>query len=274
MPPSPSAPVDFERDVLLASHTRPVVVDFWAPWCGPCQHLGPVLDRLEREEADAAEPRWSLVKVNTDVQPEVSARYGIRGIPAVKLLVDGAVVAAFTGVLPEVAIRQWLDENLPNETHQQLDEALTLVEAGLHDEAAPLLDAVITAEPAGRPRGDAAREARARLLAFTDPGRAAALVDGRYTPVAEAVREAGRLLALSGADLPAGPARDRFAAGLDALRAADFDAALGHFIATVQHDRQYLDDAARKACLAVFAIRGEADPVVQQHRPLFNMSLY
>ena len=101
--------LDFQADVVAASRRRPVLVDFWAPWGGPCRVLGPVLDKLHAE----AGGRWGLVKVNTDEEPGLMQRYGIRGIPAVKLFVDGAVAAEFTGALPEPQLRQWLAANLP-----------------------------------------------------------------------------------------------------------------------------------------------------------------
>ena len=99
----------FETEVLDKSHEKPVVVDFWAPWCGPCRVLGPTVEKLARASGGA----WRLVKINTDRYPELGQRYGVRGIPAVKMFQGGAVVAEFTGALPESQVRAWLAEHLP-----------------------------------------------------------------------------------------------------------------------------------------------------------------
>ncbi len=98
----------FQTDVLDKSHDKPVVVDFWAPWCGPCRALGPTIEKLARESGG----RWRLVKINTDAHPALMQRFGVRGIPAVKMFRGGAVVAEFTGALPEAEVRRWLETHL------------------------------------------------------------------------------------------------------------------------------------------------------------------
>lgn len=264
---------DFQTDVIDASAEAPVLVDFWASWCGPCRQLSPVLESLAEEAEE-----WTLVKVDVDENGAAAQQYGVRGIPAVKLFVDGDVAAEFTGVKPEHQIREWLDENLPSEEKSRIEQANAALQEGEHEEAEHLLWPVLE----DNPDHDEAQVLMARALAFKDPTRAevladeATVADPTLRQTRDSVKTIARLqdLAEDSTSLPENGVKDTYVAAIEALKNQNLETALQRFIEVVRTNREYDDDGARKACVALFTLLGEKHPITQEHRRTFDMALY
>ena len=138
----------FEQEVIAASMTTPVLVDFWAPWCGPCKSLGPILEKVERDY----EGRFKLVKINSDDEQQLAGAFGIRSIPTCVLLIGGRPVDGFAGALPEGRIKEFLDKHLPSQDELQAqvdaEQAQELMDEGDLQSAVDKLAAALEADPA------------------------------------------------------------------------------------------------------------------------------
>ena len=263
---------DFEQQVLQASREGPVLVDFWAEWCGPCRQLGPILEKIAGENGAG----FTLAKVNTDQNPEVSQRYGIRSIPAVKLFADGEVVDEFIGALPEPQVRTWLAKAVPNETKQRVVEAQEAFDAGRREDAVAILEDVLREDAeqcwcpgAARPLYRLLGRDRAYELA-----RSAARADATHVPLSVAMNELEELLDTDGASLPDDPSKAAVSAAIASLKSGDVDAALAGFVQAVRLNKSYEDALARRACLAVFAVLRCKSDLTKKHRRALEMALF
>ncbi len=264
---------DFSTDVIERSKTVPVLVDFWAEWCGPCRVLGPVLERL----AGKSGGRWELAKVNSDIHQEIARQYGVRGIPNVKLFIDGKVADEFTGALPERAVEQWLEKALPSPHRKSLAEANELLARGDQDGARTLLEDVLAKEG----ENHTARALLARILLFSDPQRAIDLVapieeDSDQFQLAESVRTIASVSqkAQHPASLPESPVKAAYLEAAALVQARDFDQAVEKYIEIVRGNREYDDDGARRTVVAIFKLMGDEDPVTVKHRRSFSSALF
>ena len=274
----------FEDTVIRKSLETPVLVDFWATWCGPCKTLGPVLEKLAADYNGAFE----LAKVDVDAEQELATAFQIRSVPTVMLVKGGQLVDGFPGALPEGQLREFLKhhgiepaeavadapaaeiaaapvdpheevmrlrkaiEAEPDQAELRLDLALALLQTGAAGEAEHLLDAL----PANLATDDRTVKARARL------GFAALLKDAPPAEVLEAA------IASDPADL-----RARHLLGVRKLVGGDAEAGLSQFIEMLQRDRAWGDSLAKKSLIDAFRVVEDEDLVGRYRRKMSSLLL-
>ena len=269
----------FEGEVLQASLTTPIVVDFWATWCGPCKSLGPILEKLAAEYNGG----FRLGKVDVDQEQELAAMFGVKSIPTVVLVKDGQVLDGFAGARPEAAVREFLAPHvqpLPAtdtasaaqtepETPEQAINRLQQAIAGTPDDVGLKLELALALQQAGR--DDAAAAELTSLPANLAIDERAVRLRSKLelAQAAQAAPDLAALQARIAADANDWEARDQL--GVRLLAAGEAEAGLEQFLAILQHAPEWNDGQAKKRLLAAFATLEDAALVGRYRRRMASM---
>jgi putative thioredoxin len=268
---------DFQVAVLDESRTRPVVVDFWAPWCGPCKSLKPILEKLAAEYGG----KFRLAKVNADDNQALSQQYGVRGIPAVKAFVNGEMVDEFSGALPEAEVRAFLDRLIPGPADALRAQAAAARTAGDQGAALQLLAEASKQDPQHLGVRLDAAEIMLDLSEADEAQRLIGSVPDDADPRVPQLKARLQFLGAAGADEAALQARiaadgndleARLALANLAIAGQRYEEGMEHLLEIVRRDRGFQDDIGRKTLLSVFNLLGGGE-LVSRYRRLLASAL-
>lgn len=263
---------DFSAAVIERSRQTPVVVDFWAPWCGPCRVLGPLVERLVERRAGEI----YLAKVNVDENPGLANTFRVQSIPLMLGFRDGEVVAEVVGALPEAEIEAFLQRTLPSAADREMAAAEQLLAEEKWEEAEGIFRRVIDADP----RNERAMLGLARVFAARDDGAEALNLlervgPGPYRQEADRLAAALRVRQPVEGDIRTLEERVATVPGdLDArmqlaqqyAARSEFDRALEQYLDVLRRDKQHADGAARKAMLDIFELLGSGSELAEHYR--------
>ena len=273
---------DFDENVIQASKKLPVVIDFWAEWCGPCRVLKPLLERLAAEYGG----KFILAKVDSDKNPGIAGRYGIRGIPTVIGIIDGEEVERFSGAQPEGQVRQFLDRLIPSPADELRQAAMEIYGQGNAEQALKILAEASEVDP----KNLEVRISAAEILLHTGRAHEAKKLIESLPADQRASDKVKTLLARldfaeKGESLPdVATLEQRIAADgndLDArlqlasahVAKEQYEPALEQLLEIVRRDREFGDEIGRKTMLSVFSLLGNAGELVSRYRRLLASAL-
>ncbi|HEY9145426.1 MAG TPA: co-chaperone YbbN [Thiobacillus sp.] len=268
---------DFTQHVIEESKHRPVVVDFWAPWCGPCKSLKPILEKLAAEYGG----KFLLAKINSDDNQELAARYGVRGIPSVKAFINGEPVDEFSGALPEGEVRAFLDRLVPGPVDELRQQAAAARMAGDIAGALKVLAEASKIDPGHiGVRLDAA-EIMLDLNEADETRRLLGSVPDDADPRVPALKARLQFMGAAGEDEAALTARvaanendleARLKLANLRVAAGQYEAGMDQLLEIVRRDRGFEDDIGRKTLLSVFNLLGGGE-LVSRYRRLLASAL-
>jgi putative thioredoxin len=283
-----STTATFMTDVVDASHDVPIIVDFWAPWCGPCKTLGPILEKLVREAKGAVR----LVKIDVDKNQELAVQLQVSSIPAVYAFKDGRPVDRFVGALPESQIKAWVRKQMGSggvaaALAEALEQARAALDAGDLPLAGNIFSQILQHEPtnpsalAGMGRLFIARgdRAKAKEILAQVPEESATHADVaalrtllELTEGQGAIRPIGELEAALAANPKDHAAR--FDLAMTKFSAGDREGSMDELLEVIRRDRAWNEEAARKQLLKMFEAFGATDPLVASARRRLSSILF